>query len=104
MHGGADVSTTTLKSRNDGLHVVEDLFVVKHREISIVHFLYLLGLLDHESFLLENVSFDLLKEKVCSLLLLCAYGLQAVQEVVDVLRFLHLYLHRGALAQQVSII
>lgn len=90
-----------LYSWDNDCHLIEDLFVVKHCHISIIHLSQFFGLFNNESFLVFDILFYFFEQKIGCLLLLSPYSLKRIQKLVYIFWFVDLNFHLLALFKNV---
>ena len=86
VHAGGQTRSTSIYLLHDDLDVPENLLVFAH---SIKVVIDLLGLLNDETFLLDDIIFNCLKEKVCGTLSLGSDLIERGKERIYVSRFGH---------------
>lgn len=89
VHAGGQTRSTSIYLLHDDLDVPENLLVFAHSIKVVIDLLDLLGLLNDETFLLDDIIFNCLKEKVCGTLSLGSDLIERGKERIYVSRFGH---------------
>ena len=89
VHAGSQTRSTSIYLLHDDLDVPENLLVFAHSIKVVVDLLDLLGLLNDETFLLDDIIFNGLKKKVRGSLPLRSNLIEGGKERIDVSRLGH---------------